>query len=251
MSGKTESTSVEARLRPRRSQLQQLLVVGFDDEVDRARRLLCDRDHAFAGGDSPPRVSKTRSTGPLSTTVAPACRASWTAMCPTPPEAPVTSTRSPRASRPCANSACQAVSPPIGRAAASTWLSRKGFGASTSAGTAAYSAATPSRSKGVSAYTSSPLPTTTPESSYDGIAGNRSTGHSIQLVTGNRCRLHAHQHLARHPPTASRSPQPSSRHRVAVPSPPLPCPCCASSSGDLAICHLLFVGVAVGESAFT
>src|SRR5213075_2444659 len=34
-----------------RSQLQQLLVVGFDDEVDRARRLLCNRDHALAGGD--------------------------------------------------------------------------------------------------------------------------------------------------------------------------------------------------------
>src|SRR5436190_22149717 len=34
-----------------RSQLQQLLVVGFDDEVDRARRLLCDRDHALASGD--------------------------------------------------------------------------------------------------------------------------------------------------------------------------------------------------------
>src|SRR5919198_5856940 len=33
-----------------RSQLQQLLVVGFDDEVDRARHLLCDRDHALAGG---------------------------------------------------------------------------------------------------------------------------------------------------------------------------------------------------------
>src|ERR1044072_4802241 len=34
-----------------RSQLQQLLVVGFDDEVDRARHLLCDRDHALASGD--------------------------------------------------------------------------------------------------------------------------------------------------------------------------------------------------------
>src|SRR5262249_46794626 len=34
-----------------RSQLQQLLVVGFDDEVDRARHLLCDRDHALALGD--------------------------------------------------------------------------------------------------------------------------------------------------------------------------------------------------------
>src|ERR671922_2397903 len=34
-----------------RSQLQQLLAVGFDDEVDRARHLLCDRDHALASGD--------------------------------------------------------------------------------------------------------------------------------------------------------------------------------------------------------
>jgi len=28
-----------------------LLVVGFDDEVDRARHLLCDRHHALASGD--------------------------------------------------------------------------------------------------------------------------------------------------------------------------------------------------------
>src|SRR4029453_17951232 len=34
-----------------RSQLQQLPVVGFDDEVARARHLLCDRDHALASGD--------------------------------------------------------------------------------------------------------------------------------------------------------------------------------------------------------
>src|SRR5215831_9172435 len=34
-----------------RSQLEQLLVVWFDDEVERARYLLCDRDHALAGGD--------------------------------------------------------------------------------------------------------------------------------------------------------------------------------------------------------
>src|SRR5207247_5010283 len=34
-----------------RCQLRQLLVVGFDDEVDRARCLLCDRDHALASGD--------------------------------------------------------------------------------------------------------------------------------------------------------------------------------------------------------
>src|SRR6266700_7048868 len=34
-----------------RSQLQQLLAVGFDDEVDRARCLLRDRDHALASGE--------------------------------------------------------------------------------------------------------------------------------------------------------------------------------------------------------
>src|SRR5262249_37475207 len=34
-----------------RSQLQQLLVVGFDNEVDRARHLLCDCDHALASRD--------------------------------------------------------------------------------------------------------------------------------------------------------------------------------------------------------
>src|SRR5947208_14960080 len=34
-----------------RSQLQQLLVVGFDGEVDRARHLLCDRYHALASRD--------------------------------------------------------------------------------------------------------------------------------------------------------------------------------------------------------
>jgi hypothetical protein len=54
-------------------------------------------------------------------------------------------------------------------------------------GTAAYSAATPSRSNGVSAKISSPgissstpepTASTTPESSYDGIAGSRSTGQS-------------------------------------------------------------------------
>src|SRR5947207_13200884 len=44
-------------------------------------------------------------------TVSLAVRACWTAMYPTPPEAPVTSTLSPRASRQCTNSACRAVSP--------------------------------------------------------------------------------------------------------------------------------------------
>jgi hypothetical protein len=34
-----------------RRQLRQLLAVRFDDEVDRARSLLCDRDHALGGVD--------------------------------------------------------------------------------------------------------------------------------------------------------------------------------------------------------
>src|SRR5207249_3346014 len=144
---------------------QQLLVVGFDDEVDRARHLLCDRDHALASGDLAATSVEDKIDRPALHDRCAGVSRKLDGDVPNPPEAPVTSTRSPRASRPCTNSACQAVSPPIGRAAASTWLSRKGFGASTSAGTTAYSAATPSRSKGVSAYTSSPLSTTTPESS--------------------------------------------------------------------------------------
>ena len=72
-------------------------------------------------------------------------------------------------------------------AALCTWLSEAGFGARIAAGTAAYSAATPSRSNGVNAYissptetsaTSSPIAATTPDSSYDGTAGSRSSGHS-------------------------------------------------------------------------
>ena len=52
-----------------RFQLQQLLVVGFDDEVVApgiSSAIVTTRSPA---GTSPPRVSKTRSTGPLSTTV--------------------------------------------------------------------------------------------------------------------------------------------------------------------------------------
>src|SRR5580765_7024345 len=151
-------------------------------------------------------------------------------MCPTPPEAPVTKTRSPRTSRPCTNSACQAVRPPIGRAAASTWLNRKGFGASTSAGTTAYSAATPSRSKGVSAYTSSPLPTTTPESSYEGIAGSRSTGHdSSSRVIAAACTRTSTSPESGDGVSISSTFKPSWCSRAA--STPLPCPL---DSGDLA-----------------
>src|SRR5262249_32211636 len=82
---------------------------------------------------------------------------------------------------------CHALSAGMGTAALATWPRLSGFGASTAAGTTASSAATPSRSNGVSAYTSSPAATsstpspsasTTPESSYDGIAGSRSAGHS-------------------------------------------------------------------------
>src|ERR687887_121349 len=128
-------------------------------------------------GTSPPRVSKTRSTGPLSTTAAPACRASWTAMCPTPPEAPVTSTRSPRASRPCTNNACQAVSPPIG------WDD----------GVLGSHAVAIERRERI--Y----LVTAADDNARKLVRRNRrqSIDRPLQLVTCNRCRMHAHQHLAR------------------------------------------------------
>jgi hypothetical protein len=47
------------------------------------------------------------------------------------------STRSPAASLPCSNNACQALSAASGTAAASVWLSARGSGASSSVGIAA------------------------------------------------------------------------------------------------------------------
>jgi hypothetical protein len=72
-------------------------------------------------------------------------------MWPTPPAAPVITTRSPASSRPCSNSPCQALNAASGIAALATWSSVDGFSASTAAGTDACVAATPSLSNGVSA----------------------------------------------------------------------------------------------------
>src|SRR5262245_32948796 len=133
-----------------------------------------------------PVVSKTRSASLPSVTSAPAQRASCTAKWPTPPRAPVTITRSPRCRAPWSKSACHALRPARGMAALWTWSSVFGFDARAAAGTTAYSAAPPPRSKGVSANTSAPTAgpvapgpraATVPEISYDGIAGSRSSGH--------------------------------------------------------------------------
>src|SRR4029453_14463140 len=87
---------------------------------------------------------------------------------------------------PWSKSACHALRPARGIAALWMWSSVFGFDATTADGTTAYSAAPPSRSKGVSANTSSstarpfapgPRAATVPEISYDGIAGSRPSGH--------------------------------------------------------------------------
>ena len=62
----------------------------------------------------------------------------------------------PLASFPWSNRACHAVRQARGTAAAWTWSTVRGFGATLRASTATYSAAAPSRSWSVSPYTSSP-----------------------------------------------------------------------------------------------
>src|SRR3954454_10725659 len=205
---------------------------------------------------SPPTVSNTRSTGATAsskpvaastascapssrtspssvaaavpTTYASRLRASWTARPPTAPAAPWMSTRSPGASRPWSNSPCQAVSVGRGTAALSARLSDRGLAASTSAGTIAKSAATPSLSNGVSAKTSAPGATpatpgpassTTPASSYDGIAGKRSTGHysSLRVIAAACTRMSVSPGPGRGRPassTASCSGPPGARSRT-------------------------------------
>jgi len=74
--------------------------------------------------------------------------------------------------------ACQALSAGSGTAALSTSLSVAGFGARTAAGIEAYSAAIPSRSKGVNAYTSSPTAATSTSSAT-------AYNHTGQLRRGN------------------------------------------------------------------
>ena len=85
---------------------------------------------------------------------------------------------------PWSTSACWAVRPARGRAAASTWVRDTGLGATRSLGTTTYSAAAPSRSKGDhaehlvaersgrrSAAASLPSAATTPDHSWDGVLG--------------------------------------------------------------------------------
>jgi hypothetical protein len=69
--------------------------------------------------------------------------ASCTANVPTPPDAPLTSTRCPGRTRPLSRSPCRAVSPATGTAAACSNDRLAGLGTSASAATAAYSAKAP------------------------------------------------------------------------------------------------------------
>jgi hypothetical protein len=106
----------------------------------------------------------------------------------------VTSTRSQRASRPCTNNACQAVSPPIGSAAAATRLSRAGFG-------------DPRRDKGVLGGHAVAIErrqrinliTAVDEDARKLVRRNRrqSIDRPLRLATRNRRRMYAHQNLAR------------------------------------------------------
>ena len=180
---------------------------GVEDEVDVGARVRGRFDHAAA----------------------PRHRASWTAKPPTTPAAPWISTRSPSARRPWSKRPCHALSAGSGIAALATWPRLSGFGASTAAGTAASSAATPSRSNGVSAYTASPAATsstpspsasTTPESSYDGVAGRRSAGHSSssRVIAAAWTRTRASPGAGRGGSSSSRTTDagsPAARNRIA------------------------------------
>ena len=88
-------------------------------------------------------------------TSAPSALAIWTAMVPTPPEAPLTRTRVPALTRATSRTATRAASPHITDAAASVNESPAGFLASWAAGAAAYCAKAPARSL-VDPNTSSP-----------------------------------------------------------------------------------------------
>jgi hypothetical protein len=107
----------------------------------------------------------------------------------------VTSTRSPRASRPCTNSACQAVSPPIGRAAASTWLSRKGWCKRIGWDDGVLG----SHTVAIERRERIDLVTAADDNARKLVRRNRrqSIDRPLQLAACNRRRMHAHQHLAR------------------------------------------------------
>ena len=118
-------------------------------------------------------------------TCAPARLASCTAYPPTAPPAPLIRRRCPAVSPASSKSACHAVSPTIGSAAASGSGMLVGAGARTSAGARTYSAAAPSATIGRKPMTLSPTATfvtpspsasTVPDTSMPGVWGS---------VTGN------------------------------------------------------------------
>src|SRR3954471_8904927 len=103
---------------------------------------------------SAPR-DRTRSAWlPLHTpvTVAPSATASWTAIVPTAPDAPTTSTRWPGWTWPWSHSACMATNVGYGRAGGRPNDRPGGFGATLPIGATAYSANVPR----VAPYTSAP-----------------------------------------------------------------------------------------------
>ncbi len=154
---------------------EEIAADGVEDEIDGIDDVL-KRVVVWSTTWSAPS-SRARSkfrVDAVAITDAPRPRASCTARWPTPPAAPWIRTRWPDASSPWSKSACQALSAARGSAAAWTWSSERGFGAMNTVGRTTKSAAAPSRSKPVSAYTASPTVTsptsgpvvaTTPESS--------------------------------------------------------------------------------------
>ena len=106
---------------------------------------------------SAPRLRTRSALAPLVTpvTVAPTCFASWTALVPIAPDAPLTRTRVPGPTVALSRRKNSAVVPPKSTPAASSWLTPAGFATTRDAGTTAYSACVPIRRPVVPA-TSSP-----------------------------------------------------------------------------------------------
>ncbi len=158
-------------------ELDELRAARLYDEIPGALCLLGHRDDASAGAE---RLRQCGAADRVEDEIArlvgcgqPAAR-ELDGEVADPALAPRTRTRWPSRRAPWSKRPCQALSPASVSAALAMWVRRRGFDASTAAGTTAYSTATPSRSNGVSAKTSSPSATsrtscatsaTTPDSS--------------------------------------------------------------------------------------
>ena len=141
-----------------------------------------------------PSAPSRSAARPVPITRAPASRASWTAIEPTPPAAPWMRTVWPSSRRAWSNSPCHAVSPEMGSAAATVWSMSAARGARLRASTAVYSArdavAGPvgqsehplARRSG--RWFRTPSSTTVPDSSCPGMLGRPVTAGAI----GPRCR---------------------------------------------------------------